>query len=119
MDATSLVGPSYTLLLFKTMHVTLSPETATHAPWRNIYQTPYFKEYLVLVAVDEAHCDNLPCRGSDFRTSGGLRALAGVPFMALSASAPPPVAEAIEESLVLKSPVHIKMAHAPVFVASS
>lgn len=51
-------------------------------------------------------------RGSDFRTAfkriGGLRALAHVPFMALSASAPPSVAKDIEESLHLKSPVHIK-----------
>ena len=51
-------------------------------------------------------------RGSDFRTSfkniGGLRALVDVPFMALSASAPPSVAETIRDSLHLKSPVHIK-----------
>lgn len=50
-------------------------------------------------------------RGSDFRVSfksiGGLRALTDVPFMALSASAPPLVAKSIEESLHLKSPVHI------------
>lgn len=50
-------------------------------------------------------------RGSDFRTSfsniGGLRALADVPFMALSASAPPSVARSIEDSLHLKFPVHI------------
>ena len=131
METTSLVGPRLTLLLFKIIMLPLivfmSPETATQAPWRNIYQTSYFKEHLVLVAVDEAHCipewytcwchfdldyNNVSCRGPDFRTSfkkiGGLRALAGVPFMALSASAPPPVAEAIEKSLVLKSPVHIE-----------
>ena len=51
------------------------------------------------------------CRGSDFRTSfkkiGGLRALTGVPFMALSASAPPPVVKSIVEALHLKSPVHV------------
>lgn len=50
-------------------------------------------------------------RGADFRTSfrsiGGLRALTAVPFMALSASAPPAVAKSIEDSLHLKSPVHI------------
>lgn len=50
-------------------------------------------------------------RGADFRTSfkhlGGLRALAPVPFMALSASAPPLIAKDIEESLHMKSPVHI------------
>lgn len=53
----------------------------------------------------------LMSRGSDFRTSfnsiGGLRALTDAPFMALSASAPPLVTKAIEESLHLKSPVHI------------
>ena len=50
-------------------------------------------------------------RGKKFRTAfksiGGLRALADVPFMALSASAPPLVAKVIEESLHLKSPVLI------------
>lgn len=53
----------------------------------------------------------LMSRGSDFRTAfksiGGLRALTDAPFMALSASAPPPVAKVIEESLHLKCPVHI------------
>lgn len=52
-------------------------------------------------------------RGSEFRTAfsniGGLRALTGVPFMALSASAPPLVAKAITESLHLKSPVSISL----------
>lgn len=51
------------------------------------------------------------CRGSEFRTAfkriGGLRALADVPFMALSASSPPSVAKDIEESLHMKSPVYI------------
>ena len=51
------------------------------------------------------------CRGSDFRTSfnsiGGLRALTDVPFMALSASAPPLVAKTIVDSLHLKSPIQI------------
>lgn len=50
-------------------------------------------------------------RGSDFRTAfmsiGGLRALTDVPFMALSASAPPSIAKSIEDSLHLKTPVHI------------
>lgn len=50
-------------------------------------------------------------RGADFRVSfksiGGLRALADVPFMALSASAPPSIAREIQESLNMKSPVHI------------
>lgn len=50
-------------------------------------------------------------RGREFRTSftriGGLRALADVPFMALSASAPPSVAKVIEDSLQLKSPLNV------------
>lgn len=105
--------------------VFMSPELAVHAPWRNIFQTTYFKRHLALVAVDEAHCIPewlghqfmlLHChvwvfRGSDFRTSfrriGGLRALTSAPFMALSASAPPTIAKAIEESLHLKAPVSI------------
>lgn len=55
--------------------------------------------------------DCVCCRGSDFRTSfsaiGGLRALTDVPFMALSASAPPLIMKTINESLHLKSPVHV------------
>ena len=46
-------------------------------------------------------------RGPEFRTSftriGGLRALTGVPFMALSASASPSIVKIIEDSLQLKS----------------
>ena len=52
------------------------------------------------------------CRGPVFRTAfmsiGGLRALTDAPFMALSASAPPSIMKIIEESLQLKSPVHIR-----------
>ena len=52
------------------------------------------------------------CRGPAFRTAfmsiGGLRALTDAPFMALSASAPPSIMKIIEESLQLKSPVHIR-----------
>ena len=36
-----------------------------------------------------------------------LRALTDVPFMALSASPPPSIAKSIEDSLHLKSPIHI------------
>ena len=105
----------------------MSPEIAVQPPWRNVFCTPFFKKHLTLVAVDEAHCIPewlgllaIGCivlvmyaqyRGSEFRTSftriGGLRALADVPFMALSASAPPSIAKVIEDSLQLKSPVHI------------
>lgn len=50
-------------------------------------------------------------RGKDFRTSfdkiGGLRALTDVPFMALTASAPSDVRDAIVSSLHLKDPVLI------------
>ena len=34
----------------------MSPEIAVRPPWRNIFSTPFFKEHLTLVAVDEAHC---------------------------------------------------------------
>ena len=36
--------------------VFMSPETAVCPPWRGIFQSPYFKQHLALVAVDEAHC---------------------------------------------------------------
>ena len=48
-------------------------------------------------------------RGKDFRTAfdkiGGVRALTDVPFMALTASAPPEVEAAIISSLQLNNPV--------------
>ena len=79
----------------------------TRPPWRSILQSSVFKRQLSLIAIDEAHC--IPewfgvltygyfiiftiNRGSDFRLSfaelGRLRALTSVPFMALTASAPP------------------------------
>ena len=49
-------------------------------------------------------------RGRDFRTDfekiGGLRALTSVPFMALTASAPPDVRATIIRSLHLNNPVY-------------
>ena len=36
--------------------VFMSPECAIKPPWRLIYSTPYGKDNIVLVAVDEAHC---------------------------------------------------------------
>ena len=36
--------------------VFMSPETAVCPPWRGIFQSPYFKQHLALVVVDEAHC---------------------------------------------------------------
>ena len=48
-------------------------------------------------------------RGSNFRSSfaelGGLRALTDVPFLALTASAPPEIEDLIVQSLHLRSPV--------------
>ena len=36
--------------------VLMSPEVATTPPWRNLFSTSYYREHLVVVAVDEAHC---------------------------------------------------------------
>ena len=65
-----------------------------------------------MVSVIPCHSVVLVCilnRGDDFRTSfkmlGGLRALVGAPFMALTASAPPSVRSEITSSLFLVDPV--------------
>ena len=51
-------------------------------------------------------------RGKDFRKDfekiGGLRALTCVPFMALTASAPPDVRSTIVSSLHLNNPVYVE-----------
>lgn len=51
-------------------------------------------------------------RGKDFRTDfekiGGLRALTSVPFIALTASAPPDVRATIVRSLHLNDPVYVE-----------
>lgn len=53
-------------------------------------------------------------RGDDFRTSfkslGGLRALIDVPFMALTASAPPSIRSEIFSSLYLSNPAVVSQA---------
>lgn len=103
----------------------MSPEVAVRPPWRNLFQSSFFKENLALIAVDEAHCIaewfgliivyaillSRPYRGSDFRTCfrsiGGLRALTNAPLMALSASASPSVVKYIADSLHLRAPVEI------------
>ena len=36
--------------------VLMSPETATSAPWRNVFGEQYLKANLCSVAVDESHC---------------------------------------------------------------
>ena len=60
--ATALVGPILLNFTYDAMciiiilPVFLSPENATRPPWRNIFQSPFFKKHLILVAVDEAHC---------------------------------------------------------------
>jgi superfamily II DNA helicase RecQ len=107
--------------------VFMSPETLQLRQWRSVLSCVTFREKLVLVAVDEAHCISEWCvrllisersaltclshRGQDFRKSfrmiGGIRALTSVPFMALSASAPPNVEAEIVDSLDLKSPAII------------
>ena len=51
-------------------------------------------------------------RGKDFRTDfkkiGGLRAFTTVPFIALTASAPPSIRASIVESLHLNNPVYVE-----------
>ena len=107
----------------------MSPEVVVAAKWRDVFTDPYVKQHLVLVAVDEAHCihewlvpidkgnDN-SCvittwifRGAEFRKAfkciGELRALVDVPFMALTASAPPIVESDIIRTLHLTSHVTV------------
>ena len=108
----------------------MSPETATTNPWRGIFKE---KINLACVCVDEAHCifewfvvlcvarcstcmhSHLchDCRGESFRKAfrnlGGLRALTGVPFSAMTASAPPHIEAEIVSSLELNNPVHISL----------
>ena len=108
----------------------MSPEVAVSSEWRKMLDSAYVKQQLVLVAVDEAHCipewlvcrvkmsflvnavfpcvNNLIYRGVEFRKAfrriGELRALVNVPFMALTASAPPSVQSNIIHTLHLTSP---------------
>ena len=58
LEATALVGFGLLHDFFKysVWIVFMSPEKAVQSPWRNIFQTPYYKKHLTLVAVDEAHC---------------------------------------------------------------
>ena len=112
----------------------MSPETAVNPPWRHFFASKHFQEHAVLVAVDEAHLihewldgASLPVkinifviivmlltdfRGPDFRKAfkriGGLRALTKVPFMCLTASAPPAIEAEILESVGLHDSVFIR-----------
>ena len=104
--------------------VFLSPESLQLPVWRDTLSNSVFKKRLALVAIDEAHCIversgsfvfcpiyYVECciRGKDFRTAfdrmGGVRALVDVPFMALTASAPPEIEATIVSSLQLNNPV--------------
>ena len=38
------------------LEVFMSPEIATASPWREMFSSEYFKKYLFMIAVDEAHC---------------------------------------------------------------
>lgn len=44
----------YCLLCF--VLVIMSPEQAVTLPWRGLFESPFYKINLVVVAVDEAHC---------------------------------------------------------------
>ena len=96
----------------------MSPESAVVPPWRGIFVS----HNISLVAIDEAHCIPewygfsmhyakyaMNYRGSDLRQAfsriGGLRALTSVPFMALTASAPPTIQAEICSSLHFYHPV--------------
>ena len=105
----------------------MSPEVAVAAKWRDMFTDPYVKQHLVLVAVDEAHCIHewlvsmvtgnncvisaRTYRGADFRKAfkciGELRALVDIPFMALTASAPPLIESDIVKTLHLTSHVTV------------
>ena len=58
--ATALVGQCVSIICacvnYYYMAVFVSPEIIVRPPWRNIFQTTFFKKNLVMVAVDEAHC---------------------------------------------------------------
>ena len=106
----------------------MSPENATTSPWKQLYKEEYFKQHLVLIAIDEAHCIqewsvtilsnfNLHItancyRGQDFRKAfshiGDIRALTHAPVMSLTASAPPSIESDVLKSLHMTNPVMIK-----------
>ena len=111
----------------------MSPETAVAAEWRRVFTNAYVKLKLALIAIDEAHCitewsasyvcimygllctciygNICACRGKEFRKDfkriGEIRALVDVPFMALTASAPPQVQADITNTLHLCSPITV------------
>ena len=100
-----------------------APETLQEPVWRKVISSETFKARLVLVAVDDAHCISewlgnsrvvsLYCLilvgvRTDFEKIGGLRALTSVPFMALTASAPPEVRATIIKLLHLSNPVYVE-----------
>ena len=106
----------------------MSPESATTSPWKQLYKEKSFKQHLVLIAIDEAHCIHewsvpIPSnfhlfklydynRGQDFRKAfshiGDIRALTHAPLMSLTASAPPSVESDLLKSLHMTNPVMIK-----------
>ncbi len=52
-----LMVTKHKLTLAFTIHtVFMSPECAVKPPWCTLFSTPYAKQNLVLIAVDEAHC---------------------------------------------------------------
>ena len=110
--------------------VMMPPEVAITS-WRSVFEKPYVKKNLVLLAIDEVHCicewlvNRIPlyvmyldinyvffCRGPTFRTAfqklGGLRAITKAPIMALTASAPPAFEREIVNSLALDNAVVVR-----------
>ena len=110
----------------------MSPETAVAAEWRRVFTNAYVKLKLALIAVDKAHCitewsasymcimymlyvctciygNICACRGKEFRKDfkriGEIRALVDVPFMALTASAPPQVQADITKHFIFALPL--------------
>ena len=94
--------------------VYISPENIIENPrYRNMLLAPVYKEKLVAIIIDEAHC--IKTWGEKFRRSfsklGELRSLIpiGVKIMALTATATCLTFDIIRERLSLRNPVIVSM----------
>ena len=120
--------------------VFLSPESLQLPVWRDTLSNSVFKKRLALAAIDEAHCIvewsgpfifcttfiYVECciRGKHFRTMFdrmSVRAPVDVPFMAVTASAPPEVEAIIVSSLQFNNPmiVHCDLDRPNIYLSRS